>query len=887
LPKLLSQSNVGKEYWFTIPPPYEETGYDSGDSISIFITSAVRTLVTVEVPGKSYFAAQNTIANDVIMFTLYPVQCQPYLKKAGDNEVAEQVFTGAGIHIYADQPIIVYCVIHYKSNSGNISEGWLCIPTSSAGKEYIVSGYKVDNNIDRFLASKLASTCGIVAPYNDTKVVFTMGGNNTSKTAGGLTPGQSKSFTLMRGDVWMVSTSGDSSDLSGSKIVASKPVQIVTGSQCANIPVGNGTCNYTAEMDMPTFTWGTIYHVPQITNRKYPSLIRIYAKEPDTKIYKDGKQIYHLTTGGGINGQVFLETRIVGMDVKPRSVVFSGDKPIAVTLLNTGTQEDGSGISSDPFWMAIQPMEQYQTDITFCTPGLHGVFGFADYYLSFEYQADEFGMMPNDVEYAKIGGGAFTWKTLKSQFSGVDELYIPVNGKTYAHKVIHLPGDGVYRIRAKQPFAAYLYGFNTHGSFGYPASAGFTDLEKPDTIPPVPTWTLLCDGNVTNGVVKDYPDDDAVRSNLAIINMNADSSFNYIFDYDGFIPGETRTTAWRLTVIDPTQDARAVITFSDRRGNDTTIIINYYAINLSITETKWDYGTFQLNTQKAKHTFTVKNESKASLVFVHYLKLKLGNQKFTIDSLTKPLPFWMQPQESFDFGVIFNPDSVGTFRDSIGVGDTCFFWNKAVVIARVAQPIIDVTDIDFGYFHLIDSSKTSEFTITNKGVTPLIITGFSGLSNKVYSPDPLITNISTSNPIVIQPGDFKKYQVIFTPVKIGSYPDSIVFSSNAGYGDSICYINALATSINENNSGNDSYLNISSNPVNNNLKYSFGLKEPGFVDIQVIDLKGNIVQNQESVYYSGGEQEGIINTGNLLSGIYFLKISNKDITFSKKFTVMK
>ena len=384
LPKMLGATNVGKDFWFTIPPCFEDESGGSPNFIRIFVTSETRTLCTVEVEGKGYYSAQNTIPCDVIMFTITPVQGQPYQRAGRDSVPQEKIYPGSAIHIYSDQPMVVYCVVRYHYTS----DGWLCIPSSSAGMEYIVSGYKVDPMFQSIWGYKLPSTCGVTAPFNDTKVTFALGGNSFTKTGGGMKPGESKSFTLQQGDVWMVSTNADNADLSGSKISSDKPVQVVTGNQCTNIPTGNQWCDYCAEMDIPTMAWGTDLYVPQITKRRYPSMIRIFAKEPDTKIYRDGQQIGHLSVSGGVEGQAYLEQRIFGMDEKPHSAVFSGDKPINVMLLNTGTQEDSSSGSSDPFFMNITPMQAYQKEITFCTPGLHGQFGFADNYLALIYETN-------------------------------------------------------------------------------------------------------------------------------------------------------------------------------------------------------------------------------------------------------------------------------------------------------------------------------------------------------------------------------------------------------------------------------------------------------------------------------------------------------------------
>ena len=131
-------------------------------------------------------------------------------------------------------------------------------------------------------------------------------------------------------------------------------------------------------MDMPTHSWGKQYHAPTIHGRRYSSILRIYAKEPGTKIFRDGNEISFIPQAGGEEGFGFQEIRISGDDT-PKSAVISGDKPIGVTLYNTGFEEDNRPeLNSDPFQMTLTPVGQYQKAMTFCTPGIHGGMGFPE-----------------------------------------------------------------------------------------------------------------------------------------------------------------------------------------------------------------------------------------------------------------------------------------------------------------------------------------------------------------------------------------------------------------------------------------------------------------------------------------------------------------------------
>lgn len=775
LPKMLGANNVGKEFYLTFHPCWET--YNPNNAVRIYVSSGVRTLVTLEIPGMGYYTTKMTIPNDIIEFPLYPALAQCYTKTDRQKPLPEQVFPGRAIHIYAEAPIIVYGVTRYQYTS----DGYLAIPVSSWGKEYIVASY-ADPVTENFgVGQYLPSYTSVVAAYDNTKVRFTMGGNVWSQTAGGLKPGESVTVNMNAGDVYLVAGYGPRADLSGSKIVASKPVGVISGNFCAYIPSEYGYCDFIIEMELPTNTWGTKYHVSQIATRRKNSLLKIFAKEPMTKLFRNGRQMGLIQTPGGISGYGYLEIRIDEEANQPW--VWSGDKPINVTQYNPGQSYDG--VVSDPFQLVLSPIEQYQTEITFNTPGIRGGYGYPDNYINVVYLGAENGEIPDDLEFATVTGGQFTWRKVSaiSPTAGLPFRDPEQKGRQYFSKTILLPGDGVYKIRANDPFVAYAYGFSDYDSYGFPTSVALGDLEKPDTVPPQPVWKMNC-GNIEGATVTDKPDDPLVRSNLALIIFHRDESFNYRFSYKPFEAGTDFRTTWEATVINPLEDARAVITFADRRGNDTTIVIEYFATKLAIEPEFYDFGLLQ-NGEVKNQTFKLINKSKGK-VTITQLKLQNGKQNFTLHDFT--LPRDLNPEEFMTFTVRFTATNDGEFRDSIGAGDLCVFEYLAHIEARVGQPIIDVSDASWGDM-IVGTTDTRAIEIHNYGSTDLIITGYTGPSHpaNVYVPKGL-KKMTPQDPLVIKPGQRYTFNVDFTPKDQIEYLDQIIFHSNAKSRDSIAYL---------------------------------------------------------------------------------------------------
>lgn len=572
LPQFFDNGNAGTEYYITFLPTRPVVF--GINNIKIYVTSTVETEVALEVKGQGYLQKKRTKPNGVIEFIVPVTVAQPYYKTERDPTPKEAVYRQQAVHIIANDPIIVYGVTRYSTSS----EGFLGLPVSSLGTEYIVaSSSDAGDNTETYLPSEV----GVVAAFDHTLVNFTLGGTPTTRTSGGMKPGETKTFTLNRGDVLVLTSLGQKANLSGSKIISDKPIGVLSGSYCAYEP--NETiesCNHLIEMELPTHTWGKEYIVPEIFGRKKNSVLKIMAKEPNTKIFINGQHKNTTAAAGGVEGFGYIVRR--PDEGSPANFVVSGDKPISVTQFNPGQGDDG--ISSNPFQMVLTPVDHFMKDLTFTTPGIGDGSGFTRNYINLVFELDENEKMPKDLEFGTINNGQFVWEPVVSKFGSFFEaLSIMTNDKQYGVKTIKLPNDGVYRVRSPLSLAAYSYGFSDQDAYGYPAGASLADLSGGvDTLPPVPSFVQLGNGNSRGGMVADM--NEGWNSKLASVRLLTSMSFNYTLSTEEFIPGEAESTSWLATVVDKKQPAKAVITFIDRAGNDTTITLEYNGIETSVDE---------------------------------------------------------------------------------------------------------------------------------------------------------------------------------------------------------------------------------------------------------------------------------------------------------------
>jgi IgGFc binding protein/Secretion system C-terminal sorting domain len=558
---ILGSTGYGYYYYGTFHP-----GPGSSDEPDlIYIFSQLKTTVTVTVSSKEFEQEQKTIPNEFIVFEIPKNISRPYSKKVNEKPNPDSVYKASAIRIYAGDPVVAYCV------SGGSAGSFLARAVPNLGKEYIISSSPDPGNNESPDGEFFTSYASCVAPYDKTKVRFTAGGPSFSETSSGMKVGENITFALSQGDVLMMGSLGKGSDLSGSKFTANKNIACFSGSYCAHVPENTGECEYTIKQELPTYTWGTIYYVAPIAGRKRASMLKIYAKNDSTKIYRDSEFIGELLHGGGGKpGEAYLEMRASDDSDDPKPVVISADKPIMVVQYNPGSNDDG--VQSKPFKLNISPLEQYETGVI--TKSMNNC---KNNFINLIYYESETGEFSQDFQIRKIEDGKLKpWEKMNDLYPGAGIEFAEVYGeKKYFARTIEIP-EGIYQLRKGKPFAAYAYGYDENGAYAHTLGIQLGVLEKPDTVAPIckpyiDDFGVVRDGRRNGNTiieVKDMPDDEEHRSNMAsVIALPYPESYNFYFSKENFIPGESREVYWWANVIDLRDTARLIMIFRDRRGN--------------------------------------------------------------------------------------------------------------------------------------------------------------------------------------------------------------------------------------------------------------------------------------------------------------------------------
>jgi len=813
LPMLLGSSNAGNEFYMSFHPCWETSGITDG--LKVYVTAAVATRVTLEIPGKDVFIQKTTIPNGIIEFNLAPQVGQCYTKTDRIEPLPQQVFKGFGIIITSDDPVVCYGVTRFQYTS----DGYLAIPKSSLGKKYIVSSWNdptLDNKVQW-----LTSYTSIVGAYDKTEVKVVLGGEYGNYTPGKdmLRTGDEAKKMLSRGDVWLIGVSGDYNDLSGTTVTANKPVAVISGSFCAYIPITISACDFTIEQDLPMETWGYKYHITPIVSRKKASFIRIYPSETSTIINRDGEQWAYIQGSGGTVGKGYISRRAQVDAEAPRPVTLSSDTRFSVTQYNCGQSDDG--VESDPFQLVLTPVEQYQKKIVWCTPGVNNGSSFRYNYINLCYQGSEEGQIPDDMEFGHVVNGVVSWKKLSSAVASPGSQFqdpdVPENGRKWLGLTIALDDPaGVYALKGDSKFAAYGYGFDSYDSYGFPVSAALHDLTKPDIWAPTYDYVIDCHGDVQGSTTEQPENNEPMRSNFNFIGVDKDYTYNYIFKYDekNFFPGETYQTDWSLSVIEDDLDAQALIWFTDKAGNDTSVLIQHKRTKFSMSSKITNWGKKAYDDPAEKKTITLRNDSERPVVLDSIIlmssdvNVKAKYQGFIVDPEiydSKILPGKeLAPGETLEFKIIFDPSTVSdlikanqnSFIDSVGIKaywsddlqEYCYYKYLAVVKSSTGTPCIAASDINFGFL-TVDNFIDGQSNITNNGSSALTITGYKyygDLIAGIFDASNDITPISPQNPLVIPAGDIKAIKIVFNPKDSIEYTGEIELISDADDAGGAC-----------------------------------------------------------------------------------------------------
>ena len=237
----------------------------NGGSLSFLLTTTESQPVnySIEAPSQSYsYSGVVTANNSVIVNLPNSLQTSSYSQ------------WNRGIYLKASSDKITIIGQNYKSHT---SDSYLALPTVDLRVTeytyYAMSVHSSGRNSKVLIVGTEDNTV-IYLTTTQSAYVYTRYSSRTAYS------GSRYSFRIDRLHTMHFEDGGD---LSGTKIVASKPVSVFSGHRSAYVPNHYGNRGYLIEQIPPTMFWGKVYYVaPLATRRSY--IIKVVAAYSSTNV---------------------------------------------------------------------------------------------------------------------------------------------------------------------------------------------------------------------------------------------------------------------------------------------------------------------------------------------------------------------------------------------------------------------------------------------------------------------------------------------------------------------------------------------------------------------------------------------------------------------------
>ena len=144
-------------------------------------------------------------------------------------------------------------------------------------------------------------------------------------------------------------------DISGTRIIANKPISVFSGHECADVPITSEPCDMLIEQIQPVLTWGTeVVTIPLRT--RSADIIKVFASQDTTTVNATYTNINSDTVNNHFN---FTLNRNGYMELVVNDfMLIESNHPIGVFQFSRSYVTDNVVIS-DPFILSVPSREQY------------------------------------------------------------------------------------------------------------------------------------------------------------------------------------------------------------------------------------------------------------------------------------------------------------------------------------------------------------------------------------------------------------------------------------------------------------------------------------------------------------------------------------------------
>ena len=334
----------------------KNAGYTNGLLALVLSTaSGINVSVTINIPGSPL--------NELISSPNHA----PITSLSGKRVVSESSTydnRNRGIHVSSDQPIAVSA---FNWLSGSLGE-YLVLPCH----DYNINKYEYYAVSARSTSNITSSQVLLVGCENDTNIIITpseavfLPSDTQSSTDQLVSVPKGTPHHVLLHQGQTLYFGAPLIDLTGTHIVSNKPLTVISGHECGQVPLGAGYCEHMTQQIPPTITWGKQFLLVPFEHRQSGQYTKLVTSQDHTRITIS------------CNG---LTTDVVIINSKGGNYTFffsssqychiQANKPIIVVLFATGGSIDSN--FGDPIMILVPPIEQYSSRYDFPVINMNSV----------------------------------------------------------------------------------------------------------------------------------------------------------------------------------------------------------------------------------------------------------------------------------------------------------------------------------------------------------------------------------------------------------------------------------------------------------------------------------------------------------------------------------
>ena len=235
-------------------------------------------------------------------------------------------------------------------------------------------------------------------------------------------------------------------DITGTSIVSDKPLTVISGHECGNVPDNVPYCQHITEQIPPTVNWGQQFLLTPYSGKPVQYYKIITAANHTTYNFTCGR--YNTTTH-------YLNTAGSSFTHSTSGSSYcsiSSDKPILVSQLGAGYDLGNTG---DPVISIVPSVDQYSKEIVFVSPNMNGI---TSHYVN---------IATTSLNTILVNGIALTltWNAIYDHTNNVIGYGTQLNSNSL---------DISHILTSHTKFSTLVYGFGFTSGYSYSAGVNLT-----------------------------------------------------------------------------------------------------------------------------------------------------------------------------------------------------------------------------------------------------------------------------------------------------------------------------------------------------------------------------------------------------------------------------